>query len=256
MNLCFHRDLPESIYFYTFHKCASTLFSSYILKNIEGLLLKDYASQIYFGKVKSKEKIIFHKNGFVYGPIRLSAGDNSSEGELLINPTTDHHFLRSKTALFFVRDPRDILVSDYYSSGFTHEFSKVSEIADIQRSNRQKIRGKTLDEFALDKVDRQVDLFKKMHNLSSICKYGAVLRYEDMVDNFDFFAKQLCRYITISDKVVKEIYMRSRPRSSEDASSHCRSGQVQGFRNKLKESTIEAINLKLRNTLTLFGYKA
>src|SRR3954467_281701 len=41
--------LPESVYFYTLHKCASGLFSDYVLKNARGLRLIDYADQFYNG---------------------------------------------------------------------------------------------------------------------------------------------------------------------------------------------------------------
>ncbi len=40
----------ESVYFYTFHKCASSLFSNYVLRNIKGLVHVDYAVQISSGK--------------------------------------------------------------------------------------------------------------------------------------------------------------------------------------------------------------
>lgn len=112
----FNRDLPETVYFYTFHKCASTLFNSYILKNIKGLQHVDYASQIYGGK-KINKKLNFRDKGFVYGPIRLSADPMSSVYRMLVAPTSGHEFIRDKIAIFVVRDPRDILVSAYYSFG-------------------------------------------------------------------------------------------------------------------------------------------
>ena len=43
-------DSRESVYFYTFHKCASTLFSKDFLPNTEGLHHLDYARLIYRGK--------------------------------------------------------------------------------------------------------------------------------------------------------------------------------------------------------------
>ena len=76
------KNPPESVYFYTFHKCASSLFSRYVLRNIEGLRHVDYAYQIYCGK-KIRE-VVFHEKGFVYGPIRLSARPVSTEYRILV----------------------------------------------------------------------------------------------------------------------------------------------------------------------------
>ena len=63
------KDSYESVYFYTFAKCASTLFSSYVLKNIEGLRHVDYANQIYHGR--DLKRVVFEEKGFIYGPIRI-----------------------------------------------------------------------------------------------------------------------------------------------------------------------------------------
>ena len=111
----FNKNNPKSVYFYTFHKCASTLFNGYVLKNAVGLYNMDYASQIYSGERSSEEKLNFNRNGFIYGPIRISAGVQGPVGEMLVKPTTQHDFVRDKIALFLIRDPRDILVSSYYS---------------------------------------------------------------------------------------------------------------------------------------------
>ncbi|MEL6603251.1 MAG: hypothetical protein AAFP20_08500 [Cyanobacteria bacterium J06614_10] len=231
------------------------MFSNYVLKNISGLYNVDYANQIYTGRRRVGKKLIFKEKGYIYGPIRISANDGVPESRMLIAPTTEHDFIEDKVALFFVRDPRDILVSSYYSFGSTHGFSCVPEIREMQQKRREEIQKKTLDEFALSAVDRQIELFKKLHNLSNVCKRGIILKYEDMVDNFDIFSERLRRYVAIEDDVIRELYCRSRPKQIEDKSSHRRSGQVQGFRTKLKTVTIENLNMRLEDTLALFGYE-
>lgn len=252
----FNITLPESVYFYTFHKCASTLFSEYVLKNIQGLHHIDYASQIYLNGRNNRQKLTFRKRGFIYGPIRISAGETGPVGKMLVQPTIDHDFIRDKKALFLVRDPRDILVSSYYSFGFTHGLSKVDELREAQEVTRKMIREQTLDEYVLQAAESQNHFFITLYNLSNACQRSVILRYEDMIDDFDTFAEQLLKYVFLRDSVIQAIYKKSRPNKIEDTTSHRRSGQVQGFRHKLKEGTIEALNEKLAATLTLFGYKA
>ena len=70
-----NKDKYESVFFYTFHKCASSLFSGYVLRNIEGLRNIDYASRLYQGR--EPKSIKFEKYGYIYGPIRLSANPSS-----------------------------------------------------------------------------------------------------------------------------------------------------------------------------------
>lgn len=227
-----------------------------MLKNATGLFHMDYEAQIYSGRRSSEKKLNFRTNGFIYGPIRISAGVQGPVGELLVKPTTEHEFIRDKIAIFFIRDPRDILVSSYYSFGFTHGLSKVNAIRERQEAARGSIREMTLDEYVLDSVDKQINHFRILYDLSSTCERSVVLRYEDMINDFDGFSEQLRRYVSFDAATIQEIYQRSRPRKTEDATSHRRSGQVGGFREKLEESTIKAVNKKLADTLALFGYKA
>nr|VFJ62240.1 MAG: hypothetical protein BECKDK2373C_GA0170839_10958 [Candidatus Kentron sp. DK] len=251
-----NRALPESVYFYTFHKCASTLFSRYVLKNVDGLYNMDYASQISSGNRVWQKKLTFEERGFIYGPIRISANETTPVGKMLVKPTIGHDFIRDKVALFLVRDPRDILISSYYSFGFTHGLSRVVELRKRQENRRKRICKQTLDEYVLQAAENQIKFFGILYDLSNACERSVILKYEDMVDDFDTFTEQLRRYVFIKDSVIHGIYERSRPRKIEDLTSHRRSGQVQGFRHKLEEGTIDALSRKLADTLSLFGYKA
>ncbi|MEO0533260.1 MAG: sulfotransferase domain-containing protein [Cyanobacteria bacterium P01_A01_bin.123] len=203
-----------------------------------------------------QRKLTFTKRGVIYGPIRISADETDPVGKVLVKPTTDHGFIRDKIALFFVRDPRDILVSSYYSFGFTHGLSRVDEIRERQEARRKIIREQTLDEYVLQSVENQINLFSILYDLSNACERSVILKYEDMINDFDTFVKQLLRYVSLSDGIIQGCYERSRPKMTEDKTSHRRSGHVQGFRHKLEEDTIETLNRKLADTLTLFGYKA
>jgi SHS2 domain-containing protein len=252
----FRKKRLDSVYFYTLHKCASTLFSGYVLKNAIGLWNIDYAVEIYSGRRGAQKKLSFEKSGAIYGPIRLSADRQGPVGELLVGPTTEQDFVRDKTAILLIRDPRDILVSAYYSFGFTHGLSQVDAISQKQKDLMEHIRELTLDEYVLEAATAQIDYFRMVNELSTNCERSVVLRYEDMIDDFDRFAEQLCKYVDLRPSTIQEIRRRSRPKGVEDMKSHRRSGKAGGFRTKLKEGTVSALNDKLKDTLDLYGYKA
>ncbi len=253
LNWYFSRKSHESVYFYTFHKCASTLFGSYILKNIKGLRHVNYASRIYSGRAYKKLKL--EAKGYAYGPIRLSADPLSPVYKQLVRPATQPDFMRDKIVIFFVRDPRDILVSSYYSFGYTHAFSPVEQIRLLQEANRSKIQAESLDEFVLRSASKVRENFETLSELDSVCERSIVLKYEDMIDNFEYFIAQLSKYIIISQCVVRTIFERSRPKEKEDISSHRRSGQPGGFRSKLKRETIDSVNAELEDVLVRFQYE-
>lgn len=250
----FKRSSHESVYFYTFHKCASSLFSGYVLKNIEGLRHVDYAGQIYHGK--RVEKLAFEETGYIYGPIRLSVDRMSPVYKRLVEPVSDPAFVKDKIAIFLVRDPRDILVSAYYSFGYTHGVSRLKEIQARQKIVRGEIQAKTVDEYAVDSADVIARNFETVNKLSGVCKRSAVLKYETMISDFDGFVGQFTQYVDVSPKVIQQIFQRSRPKQKVNTASHRRSGRPGGFRNALEKETIMVLNRKFEDTLERFQYEA
>jgi hypothetical protein len=119
----------------------------------------------------------------------------------------------------------NVIVSSYYSFGYTHGFSSVKEIEKEQRELRQKIQCKTIDNYALAGLNHFLGYFQTMGRLVRACKRGIVLKYEDMIDDWEQFVAGLTRYLEFDDAVLRQIYERSRPLEAEDLQSHRRSGK-------------------------------
>jgi hypothetical protein len=250
----FARNSHDSVYFYTFHKCASTLFSNLVLKNLEGLRHIDYASRIYNGeKIK---RLVFEKKGFVYGPIRLSVDPASAEFTQLVNPLCDLDFVRENIVIFLVRDPRDILVSGYYSFGYTHGFSPAYEIRLIQEQRRKRIQNESIDQYAMEAANSVENHFEKLYQLREACHRSVILKYEDMIDHWELFVEDLTRYVDIKENILKKIYSNSRPLEKESRESHRRSGRVGQFRSQLQKTTITYLNKTFESILEKFQYQA
>jgi len=245
---------PESVYFYTLHKCASSLFSDYVLKNVRHLRLIDYEDRFYNGD--PVECVTFKEKGFIYGPIRLSTDPPSAIYARFIEPASRTDFIRDKIAIFLIRDPRDIVVSSYYSFGYTHGFSTVKDLIEQQRQLREVIRRKTIDPFVLEAANATLNHFNTLDRLAHACSRGIILKYEDMIDNWEKFAAGLTKYLDISRKVLRQIYQRSRPRQNEEQASHRRCGKPGGYVDKLPRSTIEVLNITFAPILTRFDYEA
>lgn len=248
------KDKKDSIFFYTFHKCASTLFASYVLKNVDGLDNIDYARYLWNKPNSFKRRPFYFKSkGYIYGPIRLS-GRNKLMYNLLVIPTSNLDFVKNKTAMFFIRDPRDILVSSYYSFGYTHALNSNKERRSEQLKKRKLIQSLTVDEYVIRNAERQIENFNALKTIADNCKNKVILKYEDMIENFDLFSKNLKTIVSISDDVVQNIYERSRPKKSIDNQSHRRSGALKRYTKDLKPETITILNKKLKGILDEFKY--
>lgn len=244
----------ESIYFFTFHKCASSLFSSYILKNIRGMKHVDYATYLWDKSYDHQPQFNYKPYGHIYGPIRLSA-DEGQVHDLLIKPTIERQFINDKKAIFMIRDPRDILISQYYSFGFTHPLSPSPEKRSVLMNKRNKIQSMSLEKYVLDFAESQNRYFLKMQKLIDHCDDYILLRYEDMVDDFESFMRELNTMVKVRPRAIKKIYKASRPKISIDNSSHKRSGSSNRYKIDLNERTLEELTFKLAPTLKHFGYE-
>jgi hypothetical protein len=213
----------------------------------------DYADRIYNGY--PVECVTFEENGFIYGPIRLSTGSPSAIYSRFVEPASRIDFICDKIAIFLIRDPRDILVSSYYSFGYTHEFSTVKEIEEQQRQTRELIRDKTVDAFALEAANATLNHFHTIDRLAHACGRGIILKYEDMIYNWEKFSSGLTTYLDIGRRTLRHTYKLCRPLENESDTGHRRSGKPGAYKRKLLTSTVDALNIVFAPVLTRFHYE-
>ena len=201
------RNKP-SLFIITTQKCGTTLLNKIVFSQIHHLKRTDYESLIYRGIRVSPT---FSNFGHLYGPIRINLDPDNPVFQKLIYPITKNDFINDKKVLFVVRDPRDIVVSRYYSLGWTHGMSPNKEIAKIQEEMRNTIQSQSIDEYVLCgmiDVEKRLKLIKE---LAIRCNYSVVLRYEDMINDFEAFSGQLKKLIPLSETMEESLYKESRP---------------------------------------------
>src|SRR3989442_568962 len=94
-----------------------------------------------------------------------------------------------------------------------------------------------------DYVLKNVRHLRLVDYADRICNRRVVLKYEDMIANWEKFSSGLTRYLNFRETVLHQIYERSRPLKEEDLTSHRRSGRPGAYRDKLSASTIETLNI-------------
>lgn len=243
---------PESVYFYTFHKCASSLFADFILKQSPGLEHVDYAHMFFRGQ--TVEKTDFRKRGYIYGPLRLSAAKDSEIYKRVIRQVIQKDFIRKRKAVFFIRDPRDLIVSKFYSDAYSHKISPSAVIAAGQLKRREKALGEGLDAYCLQEAKSWRHDFALMIDLVQNCPKGTLLKYENMIHRYEIFAKKIQKALNLSPDVMEQIFNRTRPVLTENKMEHRRDGGTGGFRKKLNDETIHVLNSELREVLEFFDY--
>jgi hypothetical protein len=222
---------------------------------VRGLEHANYAAHVFRdGEAHASDAIKFQDAGFVYGPIRLSAPKDGPVYRTVVEPAVDQCLSSGSVGLVMVRDPRDVLISEYYSFGLTHSLSKRPEIARVQLQIRERIKQMSLDEYTLDRAPVAAANFLELRRIADNCRQGTILKYEDLVEHFDRFAAQLTRWVDLDDETIARMYEESRPRSTEIPNLHKRSGRVRAYLEKLQPATIRDLNHLLGEALASFDY--
>ena len=157
-----------------------------------------------------------------------------------------------------VRDPRDILVSDYYSIAYSHAIPD-GEKKEVYLSRREKALASTLDEYALHNAPKLQLVFEKyaMH-LFPVCPGVHVARYEDMVENFPEWLDSLVSAcgMEISNSFRQDLLANHEARrpKGENIQKHLRKGMPGEHREKLSSETIEQLNQTFKESLNRFNY--
>lgn len=243
---------PESIYFYSLHKAGTALFT-HILRQSNELIHVDYETQLFDDTLPGK--FSYKKNNHIYGVFRIQEKNKSKIYSKITRRIIKNKFVNNKTIIFLIRDPRDILVSLYYSMGKSHVTSKNSQVASEFLIFRKNMSTLSLDEYVIRDLPKVMQRLETLYTISKSCKHSLILKYEDLINNFDNFMMDFNKYISIPEEIKQELYRASRPRDIEDPLAHKRSGKIGQYKEKLKPETIHKLNKTLKPVLEKFGYK-
>lgn len=165
-------------------------------------------------------------------------------------------FLKSQH-LFQVRDPRDILVSEYFSLGWRHTEQNWD---DAEKNRRETIRRMTIDEYAINEPEvGKYPLLGRFAPLLSL--FGAenihLVKYETMVNDFPGWLTTVLPLIglnTPADLSFLAHRYRNEFQADESNEGHKRNVASGDHRHKLKPETIEILNQRFKTVLGILNY--
>lgn len=185
------------------------------------------------------------KTSFVLCPIRnFSIANHSFE-----NLETVH--------LFQTRDPRDILVSEYYSLGWRHSDKDWDASA---RDRRKKIQSLSIDEYVIQEpilgnyplVDRYQELLDAMNDTQV-----HLAKYETMILDFDRWLGDVIPLLGLnraSERTLLSRQYQNEFRANAEPDAHKRNVVPGDHREKLKPETIEILNDRFSTVLDALEY--
>jgi len=245
----------DPLFAFSVHKCGSTLMHSMIQKaclaaNVPAVTLPDIMfnmGEVGIDWMSDPALLSIFQKGLVFFGFR-------NLPPVLKQPEAA---LRDRRFVLLVRDPRDALVSQYFSFGrkqSSHAVPTKNPDAFIKQINAVK-------ETEIDIYVRQAahGLRNKLNDYRNHLNFdhGMVRRYEDiyfdkqsfLTDIFDHFG------ISIRPQIIAQVAQNHdiRP-EQEDDSKHIRKGTPGDHREKLAPATISSLNEVFRDVGAFYGY--
>lgn len=182
------------------------------------------------------ETLAFDPIGHCYGPFRWFR-------EI---PDLDKY-----RAVLHLRDPRDGLVSEYFSFGFSHVTKTKKQI-----EHRDWVRQQTIDEYVLQVAEKKLDIHQAYVEQLLPRPNVLYVTYEQMIEDFDGWLQRIAEH---TDLAIPEALDRIKAThvssvEKEDPTKHVRQMTPGDHLRKLKPETIERLNDQFRPVLDALGY--
>lgn len=173
-------------------------------------------------------------------------------------PTAFFHdpVFRDARKILLVRDPRDALVSEYYSNAFSHSLPAEQTGDTVLEVERQRALRSSVADYVLERVDqlnRTVAAYQHLLGDPNLL----VLRYEDVIFDKARWMDQIVAHFgwRVTDEHACRIleWADVRP-ESEDANAFVRRVAPGDHLEKLSAEVIAGVNAKLSDVWSSLGY--
>jgi hypothetical protein len=243
-----HGTQPSVLLFST-HKCASTFLNS-LLKDLSSrdnrvhVDLETYLAarpeeweRYRTDKAFSSE--LLKRKGYYFGVFR-NAFSYLPEGT-------------GQKIILVLRDPRDVLTSQYYSIAYSHPVLTKKFL-----NKRMRALSIGIDQHALEMTERFVKTYSEYVPDYLKRKDVLFLRYEELIGNFPEVLSTLLDFIEHPAKEeTLEYWKRNDPfrKQEENIHRHKRKMQPGDHLEKLQKSTVEELTHRFSGILEALGYK-
>lgn len=252
-NPCPHR----SILFFTVHKAASSFIGGFMKDIVREAGMTPVDLDGYFFEIgegwaweesgRTIRAVPYQPTGYFYGPFRS------------LNQGIGH--LAQYKIILVLRDPRDVIVSSYYSM-YSHKFPHSIDTDEIQhrRKRRNRKLKQSVDEYVINKLNqtnRLLVLYKEYLKTFAGKDNVLLLKYEDMVTDFDAWLIRLTEFLDLdtSPGLIRQIKTSAGfDVDGEDITKHRRQVTPGEHKRKLKPETRAFLDKKLGDLLDAFEY--
>jgi hypothetical protein len=169
---------------------------------------------------------------------------------------SDPVFIEARKILL-VRDPRDALVSEYFSNAYSHSLPTEDGVQSVVAAEREKALRSTLTDYVLKRaadLDRTVERYRPILNDKNLL----IMHYEDIIFNKGDWIKKIVAHFgwKYDEQHASDVlgWADQRP-DAENPKAFVRKVTPGDYVDKLPQSTIDVLGAKLSDVWGELGYR-
>ncbi len=161
--------------------------------------------------------------------------------------------------VYLIRDPRDMVVSAYFSEGFSHRppgTTVGSGMADEFEARRQEVVQTPIDAYVLNTARAVLRNFELTRTQLATLDHR-MWRYEDVIFEKQRWVREMVDYLglKIRDAVITRVVQNNDVTpTTENKDKHIRRVTPGDHKDKLKPETIEQLDFLFAEVLSAYGY--
>jgi hypothetical protein len=170
---------------------------------------------------------------------------------------TKSNLLNKRKKILLVRDPRDAIVSAYFSFAKSHILPQSGELLDNMLKSRESLKNMELENYAVAQAPGVKAAFNRYHDYLNDDQLLRVYRYEDFIFEKESWIKDMVDYLGLTLKPAQIQRIAEKHNiipATEDASQHIRKVAPGDHREKLSSKCIAQLNELLAEVLERYNY--
>jgi hypothetical protein len=244
----------KSFFVFGIHKCGSSLLDNIFvkvckLKNLPHINIPVLAfDQGIMSEVWQSSSLLnsLITDGYCYGGFRSYPSFFKS-----------NKLLEKRRKILLVRDPRDAIVSAYFSFALSHKLPSQGKLAEKMINDRMQYQKMNMEVFALKRashVKHAFNMYNQNLNQDSLLK---IYRYEDIIFKKYEWIKDMLDFLKLSlepDEIAKIVEENDYIPKSEEPANHIRKVVPGDHKEKLSPDCIKQITEILSEVLERYNY--
>lgn len=167
--------------------------------------------------------------------------------------------LKQRKKILLVRDPRDAIVSAYFSFSKSHILPESGELLDQMLKSRRNLQNMELENYAIAQAVNVKEAFDRYHQYLPNDAQLKVYRYEDVIFDKANWISDMLDFLNLTLKKAQIVRIGEKHNivpQSEEAGKHIRKVTPGDHREKLSSECIDKLNEILSEVLERYNYES